>query len=122
MMRDMLVNSDPLYKKYTAKDKRYVLKEFPYGWNQRFELECCMDSNINVKHITGIQFKSYTMCAYRELVYLGFPFALIKPILDPSFPESKVNILIKCLKRHFDITKLVDKDYNYIKNCYEKNK
>ncbi len=120
-MKDILANSNPLYRKYTAKDKKLILKEFPYGWNQIFELKCCMDSNIDVEYITDINVKSYTMSAYRELVYLNFPISIIKQILNPNFSESKVNILIKCIKKHLDISTLINRDYIYIKNYYNKN-
>lgn len=121
MRKDQLHDKNPLYKRYTAREKRAVLSEFSYGWNQKFELECCMDSNINVKYIANPKMKSYTMSIFRELVYLGQPIEVIKPILDPSFSESKVNLLLKCIKKHIDIESLANEDYQYIKQYYEKH-
>ena len=120
--KDILRKDDALYRSYKEKDRRAILNEFPYGWNQKFELECCMDNNIDVKPITNINIKSYTMCAYRELASKRFPFETIEMIIDPYFSESKVNILFKCAIRHFDIKKLYNKDYQYIKDFYERNK
>lgn len=117
--RFTLCKNDALYKTYKERDKKAILNEFPYGWNQKFELECCMENNIDVKPITGINVKSYTMCAYRELASKRFPFDVIKLIIDPQFSESKVNILVKCAKRHIDIENLANKDYQYIKDYYE---
>lgn len=119
--RNTLCKKDELYKTYTQKDKDIILNEFLYGWNQKFELECCMENNIDVKPIANINVKSYTMCAYRELASKRFPFSIIKLIINPHFSQSKVDILVKCARRHFDIEKIVDKDYQYIKKFYEEN-
>lgn len=80
-----------------------------------------MDNNIDIKPIANINIKSYTMCVYRELASKRFPFETIEMIIDPYFSESKVNILVKCAKHHFDITKLYNKDYQCIKDFYERN-
>ena len=57
--KDVLRKGEALYRSYKEKDRRAILNEFPYGWNQKFELECCMDNNIDIKPIANINIKSY---------------------------------------------------------------
>ena len=112
----------PMYKRYKAKERKAILNSYPFGYLQRFELECAMDDNIDVAPIANIEMKNYTMSVYRELVYLGFNLESFKPLLDPKLSQSQVELLSNCVKAHIDIEPLINQEYSVVKKLMKRIK
>lgn len=119
-----MLQHNNLYKKYTKKEMREILKSNLWGPYQRFELLSGMIDHIDVSCYAHISFKSYIMCACRELILAGFKPSDFELLLNPNFTEPQIDVLVLCIKHHIDISEIAYPCiyYNDMLKYYNSNK